>query len=323
MIDFVAIVSRLAYICSGGGQNGCAARIVAVCAVLAALAGVVGGGWAGVAYADGGEDAREQAAVSAEDESGDVIQSYTRRILRALADDDANKWVRYWRARADCDAARAAYGQDNGDGARMERVLLGLTGMVCARLDARLGVNPGDYLPREGEERTLGLVASEAGAAVGYTLFTGRWNHDVFLLDPLGAVVYVWHMDTSYTHPKLLDNGNLLAIRQNGIFEFDPRGNLVWRYRINRLHHDHIRMPNGNALLLANKNKTREEVIAAGANPDFVHKDGLRLDYLAEVRLKARAEVKSSWNGRHGIIWSKTLTLPSQTTAQSPITPSS
>ena len=47
----------------------------------------------------------------------------------------------------------------------MERALLGLTGMLCARLDARLGVNPGDYMPR-GEERTVGLVASERGAAM-------------------------------------------------------------------------------------------------------------------------------------------------------------
>ena len=43
-------------------------------------------------------------------------------------------------------------------------------------------------------------------------------------------------------------------------------------------------MPNGNVLLLARKTKTREEVIAAGANPEFVHKDGIVHDYLLEVR---------------------------------------
>ena len=244
--------------------------------------GVVGGGWGGAAYADGGEGARSKAAVSASDET--PAQGYARGILQALADDDGNRWVRYWRAWADCEAARAAYGRDNGDGAAMERVLLGLTGMLCARLDARLGVNPRDYLPREEEERTVGLVASEAGMAVGYTLFTSMWNYDVFLLDPLGRVAHAWRLDASFDHAKLLDNGNLLAAISSGIFEFDPCGNVVWQYRIDGLHHDFIKMPNGNILMLIGGRKVRDEVIAAGANPEFVQEAVITYDYLIEAR---------------------------------------
>ena len=256
-------------------------RTAVICAVaaLVAIAGVLGGGWDGVAYADGGSSARSQAASVAPDESGDAIYAYTQRILRTLADADANNWVRYWRARADCEAARAEEGATP-----MERVLLGLTGMLCARLDARLGVNPGDYLPRAGEERTVGLVASERGAAVGYTLFKGWWGHDVFLLDPLGRVAHAWRIDIPFKYAKLLDNGNLLAIDWGGIFEFDPRGNVVWQYNICCLHHDFLNLPNGNVLLLVRGDKTGEEAIAVGANPEFARFARIKYDYLIEVR---------------------------------------
>ena len=275
----VGVASRLAHICSGKGWNGCLPRIAAVCAVLAVVAGAAGGGWDSAAYADGGADARKQAMAA--DEGGVTAQGYARRILRALADDDTNRWVRYWRARADCEAAAAREGEG---AAAMERVLMGLTGMLCARLEAGLGVNPGDYLPRVGEERTVGLVGSEPGMAAGYTLFTGYWNHDVFLLDPLGRVAHAWRLGTSVIHAKLLDNGNLLAARPDRIVEFDPRGNIVWKYGPRKFHHDFLKMPNGNILMLVRARNTREQAVAAGANPEFVHESGIAHDYLLEVR---------------------------------------
>ena len=278
MLDLAAIASRLAHICSGMGQKRCLSRIAAVCAVAATVAGVVGVGWDGVVYADGGADAREQAAA---DEGGVTAQGYARGILRALADDDTNRWVRYWRALADCEAAAAREGEG---AARMERVLLGLAGMLCARLEARLGVNPGDYMPSAGEERTVGLLAIEPGAAVGYTLFAVFSNNDVFLIDPLGRVAHAWHLHRTFDHVKLLDNGNLLAVTWRSVFEFDRRGNIVRQYNGGlRFHHDFLEMPNGNMLLIAKQNITREEAIAAGANPEFVRENGLDYDYLVEA----------------------------------------
>ena len=256
-------------------------RTAAICAVaaLAAIAILIGGAIAGhsPAYADGGASARSQAVAD------ETAQAYAQRILRILADRHANNWVRYWQARADCDAA-AVYAR-HGDSAGIDRVLLTLTAAICARLDARLGVNLADYLLR-GEERTVGLVGSEPGAAAGYTLFTGYWNNDVFLIDPLGRVAHAWNMNRSYDHVKLLDNGGMLATRKSGsVLEFDPRGNIVWQYKVGHyLHHDFIRMPNGNVMLLARGRKTREEAIAAGANPEFVGGSGLEYDYLVEVR---------------------------------------
>ena len=138
-------------------------------------------------------------------------------------------------------------------------------------------------MPR-GEDRSVGLLLNEPGAALGYTLFTGSRNGDVFLLDPLGRVAHSWHIDTTLSHAKLLDNGNLLANVWNTVLEFDQDANILWQYVGIRLHHDFLKMPNGNALLLGKKRKTREQVIAAGGNPQFVHKGGLEYDYLVEVR---------------------------------------
>ena len=247
---------------------------------MAAIAVLIGGAWHTPAYADGGASARSQDATTAPDDSGATPQAYAQRILRALNDAHANNWVRYWQVRADCDAAAA---MDREGAAPMDRALLGLTGMVCARLDARLGVNPDAHMPR-GEERTVGLVASEPGAAAGYTLFMRRSDNDVFLLDPLGRVAHAWHLDVSTDHAKLLDNGNLLADVEDSAIEFDPRGDIVWQYAGAYVHHDFLKMPNGNVLLLVAGHKTREQAIAAGANPELVSEHGMKYDYLIEVR---------------------------------------
>ena len=246
-------------------------------------------------YADGGDDARKNAAVAGE--GGGGMRGYALGVLRALADDGGSRWARYWRARAVCDAAMAAYAPEDGEGAPRERFLAALVEGVCGGLEGRLWVNPEGYLPREGEEeRTVGLVASEPGAAVGYTLFTGLWHSDAFLLDPLGRVVHTWHADVALDNPKLLDDGGLLATsRQGSVLEFDARGNVVWQYRLPQIHHDYLKMPNGNVMVLSRKFKTREEVVAAGANPEFVHERGLDYDYLAEVRPIGASEGEVVW----------------------------
>ena len=234
-----------------------------------------------LAYAAGGASTRNQAVASTPDDSGATIEDYAQLILRALADDDTNNWVRYWQAKADCDAA-AAYARHR-DNQPLDRVLLTLTTAICAQLDARLGVNPAAYSPR-GEERTVGLLVNEPGVAAGYTLFTSYENSDVFLIDPLGRVAHTWHMTDRVMHAKLLDNGNLLASMSPGIVEFDPRGNKIWEYTIDGHHHDFLKMPNGNVMMIARWLKTRAEAIAAGANPEFVHEVGFDADYLVEVR---------------------------------------
>ena len=247
---------------------------------MAALAVLITTAWQSPAHADGGSSsARIQTADTAPEDGGATAQTHAQRILRALTDRDANNWVRYWQARHACAALDRA-----APAAPLDRALLTLTAPICAKLEARLGVNPFDYPPPD-EDRTVGLLLNEPGMAMGYTLVTGYVNSDVFLLDPLGRVAHAWHLKTPFKHAKLLDNGNLLVEKMSGsgILEFDPRGNKIWEYKIS-IHHDFLKMPNGNVMMIAVGRKTREEVIAAGANPEFVHQDGLGYDYLLEVR---------------------------------------
>ena len=252
-----------------------AAAIVAITVLIAAA-------WhPQPAHADGGAPARNHVATPAPDDSGAIIQAHAHRILRILSDRDSNNWHRYWQARYACDAF--ASHTATATATRRYRALLALTAFLCAQLDAILGVNPAAYSPR-GEERSVGLLLNEPGAALGYTLFTGSRNGDVFLLDPLGRVAHVWHIDTVLSHAKLLDNGNLLANVWNTVLEFDADANILWQYVGIRLHHDFLKMPNGNILMLGKKHKTREQVIAAGANPEFVSEHELEYDYLVEVR---------------------------------------
>ena len=148
----------------------CAAAIVAIAVLIAA--------WhSPLAHADGNAPARSQTPTPVPDDSGATIQAHAQRILRILADRDANNWVRYWQARYACDASPAD--QDAALIPPRSRALLALTDALCAQLDALLGVNLAAYQPR-GEERSVGLMLNEPGAAMGYTLFTGSRNGDVF-----------------------------------------------------------------------------------------------------------------------------------------------
>ena len=158
---------------------------------------------------------------------------------------------------------------------------------------ARLPITEPAINPPRGDARTGGLLVNTPAAAKGYTLFTlQRDTQKVYLLDTLGRVAHTYHIKQTLpgrgiVHAKLLDNANLLIMAATPlvILEIDPRGNIVWRYDAAReLHHDFLKMPSGNVLLLVKGFKTREEVIAAGANPEFVHKNGLSYDYLLEVR---------------------------------------
>ena len=279
----------------------------ALCAAaIAAIALTIAAAWhPPIALADGGASARSQpTASSAPDQSGNAIQAYALRLLRALTDRDANNWVRYWQARYACDMA-AAY-EWNGDSQPRARALLALTASICAQLDALLGVNPADHPPR-GKERGAGLTLIEPDAAAGYTLFAARHSQKIYLIDPLGRVAHTWNLkdnlpERTIHHANLLDNGNLLIMTSHphrALAELDPRGGIVWQYNVaDRIHHDFLKLPNGNVLVIVQGLKTREQAIAAGANPEFVSERGLNYDYLLEVRPagKSGGDVVWEWS---------------------------
>ena len=273
-----------------------AAAQIAVAAIVALALAIAATWHTSPAHADGGASARSQAAAPALDQTLAALQAHLQRILRALSGDDANDWARYWQARAGCDAAAAHHAPD----ANIERILITLTAAVCAQLDARLGVSAAAYPPR-GEERDAGLTLNEPEAMPGYTLLSVRHTKKVYLIDPLGSVAHTWHLEDVIPgdfirHPKLLDNGNLMLIITRALFEIDPRGNIVWQYKRAGapVHHDFLKMPNGNILMLVRGLKTREQAIAAGANPEFAP-PGLDYDFLLEVRPTGASSGEVVW----------------------------
>ena len=145
------------------------------------------------------------------------------------------------------------------------------------------------------EEIQAGLHRNDPGAFAGYTLF-GAQASPVLLIDNAGHMVHRWRMP-EYSDPtaSLLPNGHLMTILKGtgtacglrfggDVAWLGPDGEVTWRYAPGCVHHDHLLLPNGNVLLLANSIKSHEEVVAAGAAPAFVGPDGLVVDHLVEVR---------------------------------------
>ena len=157
--------------------------------------------------------------------------------------------------------------------------LTALTASLCVDPDQRMD-----------ETRTVGLLVNEPESMDGYVLIPGRFNNYVHLIDHLGRIVNEWHFENLVPHARLLDNGNLLVMLDSddegrSIAELDPNSNIVWQYTsVNTLHHDFLKMPNGNVLMLASGIKTTEEAIAAGVTPTILPSGGVQYDYLIEVR---------------------------------------
>ena len=135
-------------------------------------------------------------------------------------------------------------------------------------------------------ERTVGLMLSRPESFEGYTLFSkedSASGANAYLIDHQGRLVHQWPLGERLQPVKLLPNGNLLAGR-DGASEIAPDGSVVWEYAHEEQHHDLLKMPNGNVLLLARQTLTQEESVAAGANPDLVGEQGLPGVRVIEVR---------------------------------------
>ncbi len=127
----------------------------------------------------------------------------------------------------------------------------------------------------------------------GYTLFAASGK--TYLIDMEGYVVNQWNIGTN---PRLLDNGNLLDASKSdpsgfsGFTEVDWNGNTVWSYTENRSnyfpHHDWTRIFNKKlnaytTLYIANKTVTKEQALAAGANPASSNYSSITVDAIVEV----------------------------------------
>lgn len=98
----------------------------------------------------------------------------------------------------------------------------------------------------------------------GYTLFSPGRTGYAYLVDNHGRLAH--RRPSGGVLARLLDNGNILTPRNQ---EIDPEGNVVWDYRFPQ-HHEILKLPNGNVLLLSSQNVSLEEAVALGANPDLL-----------------------------------------------------
>ena len=158
------------------------------------------------------------------------------------------------------------------------------------------------FEPSPAASPRIGLILNEPEAFEGYTLFNRRRSKAVYLIDNLGRLVHQWNLSTPTVFAKLLENGNLLVsgsdkINQsyNGVREVDPDGNVVWDYVHVGQHHDFVKLPNGNVLLLSEETRTVAEAVAAGANPRITVGDRLRATRVVEVRPIGPADGEIVW----------------------------
>ena len=153
--------------------------------------------------------------------------------------------------------------------------------------------------------KTVGLLLNEPEAFGGYTLFNTLFNQrgskTIYLIDNQGRVVHRWELDDDLLFARLLENGNLLTFPPHAevhgryVTEVDRNGNTLWECTRGIPHHDVLKMPNGNLLLLSRQDKTAEEAIAAGADPDFIDTDGLMAPHIVEVKLTGPANCEIVW----------------------------
>ena len=147
--------------------------------------------------------------------------------------------------------------------------------------------------------KTVGLFLNEPEAFGGYTLFNKAWSETIYLIDNQGRVVHKWELDAKSLFARLLENGNLLTLANTDqgsyVREVDRNGNVLWDCTQGMPHHDFLKMPNGNVLLLSRQLKTDEEVIAAGANPEFSAPEGLFAPHIVEVRITGPASCEIVW----------------------------
>ena len=176
-------------------------------------------------------------------------------------------------------------------------VLCGMA-VAVASLPACTSLEPSERLmPRPAVAPTVGLILNEPEAFGGYTLINNTRSKTTYLMDDQGAVVHRWELGADDYFVRLLENGNLLVHgnRPEHVSEVDRHGNAVWKCTRALLHHDALKMPNGNILLLSRQRKTAAEAIAAGADPDFIDTDGLGVTHIIEVNPTGPANCEVVW----------------------------
>jgi hypothetical protein len=192
-------------------------------------------------------------------------------------------------------------------------IALSLTGIGFGQEAA----GPDERRPAGGAgSATAALLRNEPAAFQGYTLIAPMNSTSTYLIDMQGRVVRSWQSDLTPGHTAfLLENGNLLragALRGvpwgNGpgaggkLQEYTWDGELVWDFTYSTdtqlPHHDFVRLPNGNIVMVVRERKTAAEAVAVGRAPAGLRAGELQPDCLIEVKPtgKTTGEVVWEWH---------------------------
>jgi len=170
-----------------------------------------------------------------------------------------------------------------------------------AATDAPPGTPKKDAAASAATAQQFGVLLHDARALPGYNLINPS-GKSIYLYDNEGRVVHSWTSEYSGGVAYLLDNGHLFRTAEatnrdqrfkgpamGGRFqEFDWHGNLVWdlEYHSEKRvpHHDAIKLPNGNALLICWEMIDEKEAVAQGRRAETVKESHLQPDCLVEIR---------------------------------------
>ena len=161
-----------------------------------------------------------------------------------------------------------------------------------------------------------GVLLNESRAFPGYNLISPS-GKTTYLYDNEGRVVHSWTSEYSgFSNAYLLENGHLFrtaeATNRNPRFrgpamggwfqEFDWDGNILWDFEYHserRLpHHDAIKLPNGNALLICWEMIDEKEAVAQGRRAETVKDSHLQPDCLVEIKPTGQKSGEIVWEWR-------------------------
>ena len=151
-----------------------------------------------------------------------------------------------------------------------------------------------------GLKATRGLITNTDKAADGYILFNPTNSGSTYLMNREGQILHEWK---GYFHSWLAylqDDGSVIrnAVDPDApVFyaggmagrmdEVNFKGEVTWQFEYAtedyQIHHDIEVLPNGNVLSISWDHRTREELIEAGRNPEYIPMDGLWFDKIIEV----------------------------------------
>lgn len=171
--------------------------------------------------------------------------------------------------------------------------------------------------------QTVGVLNYDvANAQEGYVLLQPLAFDTTYLLDNCGNAVNKWpNLYTSSTHASLTPNGTLLrscvdpnttyftAGGASGILqEMDWNGNVAWEYTISdanhRLHHDLVRMDNGNILAVAWERMDALACVDAGRDPNWLPDNELWMTVVYEIEpiYPGSANIVWEWHAKDHLV---------------------